>query len=596
MAWLTYTDAHGAPADFPLERDRTSIGRSTESDLVLADPSVSRSHAALLRRDGRFVLVDQESSLGVVVNGQATREHVLEDGDRILLGRQALCFRDPASLAVLTSSESDDEAGGDAFAWLPNLGPVREAVAALAGSNAAIPEVGNLQRAVAELTEDLGRARHQHETLVTLLRVSRLIHTVPELDRLLTLVVELGAKVLGAERGFLMLVDPATGELRSGASYNMQPADHASGTISHGIAGQVLADGRAAWSDDAGADPRFRTRRSVLDLGIRSVLCAPLRRRGSPAQGVLYLDRLQSDARFTPTDVESLSGLANIASSAIETARLKREEARRVRAEEELRHARELDGLKADFLSMISHDLRTPLTSIKSWAEILLDDWENLAAGERHRYLGIVNQECDRLTRLIDDLLDLQRMEAGRMDIQAHPCDAEGMIRQAAETYRAAAQSKGIALSWSCDPGLPQVLADPERIAQVLANLIGNALKFTPPNGKLRLSARGATSIDPDAMEGKTVTIDLRAAARTRFIRFSVADTGEGIPPQMQRRIFDRFRQVDAAQAGRPKGSGLGLSICREIVERHGGSIAVESQLGRGSTFSFLLPASLTEV
>jgi signal transduction histidine kinase len=136
------------------------------------------------------------------------------------------------------------------------------------------------------------------------------------------------------------------------------------------------------------------------------------------------------------------------------------------------------------------------------------------------------------------------------------------------------------------------VLADPEQVARVFSNLLNNALKFTPPGGTIRLSARAVSTQDPVARQGQTVTIDLDAMRFARFVRFSVTDTGEGIAPEMQRHIFDKFCQVEEAQAGRPKGSGLGLSISRDIVERHGGSIALESEPGKGSTFSFLLPVS----
>jgi signal transduction histidine kinase len=601
MAWLTYTDTQGAPADFPLDRERTCIGRNSENDLVLPDPTVSRLHATVLHREGRHILVDQKSSLGVVVNGNPVREHHLEDGDRILLGRQALCFRDPASLPELVEAASQDDSQTDTFSWHPNLQPLQQGVHEL---DAALKEAGvgpgpqleQVSRGLQRLEEDLGRTRHQHEILRTLLRVSRLVHSVSDPDQLLSLVVGLAVKVLAADRGFLMIREAEGEALSVGASHNMNPEEHSSGSVSYGIANQVLDDGKPLQSDDAVADPRFSARRSVLDLGIRSVLCAPLRCRGGPCRGVLYVDRLASDVPFAPEDLESLSGLANVAAVAIENARLHQEGARRIRAEEELRQAREIEVMKTDFLSMVSHDLRTPLTSIKSWTEILQDDWERIPSEERHRYLGIINQECDRLTRLIDGLLDLQRIESGRMEIVARPCDPEAMLAHAAETFGAAARAKGLDLGVKCEAGLPRVQADPERIAQVLTNLLGNALKFTPSGGKVQLAASLSSRDDRQSPQGRTVTVDLGALETARFVRFSVTDTGEGIPEEMQARIFEKFRQVESAQAGRPKGSGLGLSICREIVERHGGSVGLESQAGRGSTFSFLLPVSRTEV
>jgi signal transduction histidine kinase/pSer/pThr/pTyr-binding forkhead associated (FHA) protein len=600
MAWLTCTGPEGNIQQTPLTRDRTTMGRAADNHVVFPDLSVSRNHAVVLYRDGHYVLVDQNSSLGVVVNGEPAREHILQDGDRILLGRQALSFRDPASLPELTELEPEQEEP-DPFAWRPDLQPLRDSLEGLCTDT--LPPVGgvlqtklqDVQNRLEALEENLSRAHHQHEIVRTLLRVSRLIHSTHSREKVLQLVVQLAVKVLGAERGFLMLHDPNSDELVPSATSNMNQEEQVPGSISHGIGRQVLEAGKGLRSDDAVADPRFEARHSVLDLGIRSVLCVPLRRRAATPLGVLYVDRLSSEAPFAPEDLEALAGLADVASVAIENAGLHQESARRIRAEEELKQAKELEVLKEDFFSMISHDLRTPLTSIKSWAEILLDDWERIEPEERKRYLGIVNRECDRLTRLIDELLDMERMESGRLNIQAHPCRPAEMLTGTAEAFAAAAQAKGIQLTSSWEPKLPDVLADPERITQVLTNLLNNALKFTPEGGTITMSARAASTQDPTALQGQTVTIDLNALRSARFVRFSVTDTGEGIPAEMQCHVFEKFRQVDAAQPGRPRGAGLGLSISREIVERHGGSIAVDSQVGAGSTFSFLLPVAGTE-
>ncbi|TDI14211.1 MAG: FHA domain-containing protein, partial [Acidobacteria bacterium] len=573
----------------------TTLGRAADNHVVFPDLSVSRNHAVILHQDGRYVLVDQNSSLGVVVNNNPVRQHTLQDGDRILLGRQVLSFRDPTTLPEFTEMEPERQ-GPDPFAWSLDLQPLRDAVEALCddklptSGNALQDRLQDLQGHMRTLDENLSRAHHQHEIVRTLLRVSRLIHSTQEREKVLLLVVQLAVKVLGAERGFLMLRHPDSGELQPGATSNMNQEEHVPGSISHGIARQVMEAGKGLRSDNAVMDSRFEGQDSVLNLGIRSVVCVPLRRRAAVPLGILYVDRLTSEAPFAPEDLEALAGLADVASVAIENAGAAQEAARRIRAEEELRQARDMEALKEDFFSMISHDLRTPLTSIKSWAEILLDDWERIAPEERQRYLGIVNRECDRLTHLIDELLDMQRLEAGRLNIQAHPCRPEELLTGTAEIFAATADAKGIQLTSSCEPELPQVLADPERITQVFTNLLNNALKFTPEGGKIGLSAGAAGTQDPAALQGQTVTIDLNALRSTRFVRFSVTDTGEGIPPEMQRHIFEKFRQVDAAQSGRPRGSGLGLSICREIVERHGGSIAVESRLGGGSMFSFFLP------
>ena len=246
-------------------------------------------------------------------------------------------------------------------------------------------------------------------------------------------------------------------------------------------------------------------------------------------------------------------------------------------AKEELEKAnerlRELDKLKDNFLSTVSHELRTPLTSIKSFAEILLNYDEDITT--QKEFLGIINNECDRLTRLINDFLDLSKIQAGRMQWKTQPVSLESAVRTALTSAQPMIKKENLELILEISPNLPMVLCDADRVVQVMTNLLGNAIKFTPEGGKISIKVLPKTDEAGKAM-----------------VQVSIADTGLGIAEENFQKIFENFGQVGDILKDRPKGTGLGLPICKKIIEHYGGKIWVESQLGKGSTFCFTLPVA----
>lgn len=228
---------------------------------------------------------------------------------------------------------------------------------------------------------------------------------------------------------------------------------------------------------------------------------------------------------------------------------------------------KELDLMKSEFLNTVSHELRTPLTSIKAFAEILLDN-----VGEdpetQTEFLEIINKESDRLTRLINNLLDLSRIEAGRMKWDRDPLDLFEVVSTAVTSLRGAAEKKGLLLEVEIEEELPTV-GDRDKLIQVVTNLLGNAIKFTSEGGTVRVVASRK---------------DLLTA------RVEVQDSGVGIDPVYHESIFEKFSQVDSSETRDIKGSGLGLPIARSITEHHDGRLFVESELGQGSTFIVELP------
>jgi len=228
---------------------------------------------------------------------------------------------------------------------------------------------------------------------------------------------------------------------------------------------------------------------------------------------------------------------------------------------------RRLERVRRDFVANVSHELKTPLTAIQGFAETLLggaiDDTQN-----RQRFLEIILDHAQRLARLTDDLLELSQIEADRLKLEIRPLRVEEVIESCLETARVVAAEKEIELRFEKDRPLPEIAADRRRIAEVLQNLLDNAVQYTPSSGR----------------------VTVRTEASDNAVVVTVADTGIGIPQAEQSRIFERFYRVDRARSREAGGTGLGLAIARHLVEAHGGRLWVESEVGRGSQFHFAIP------
>jgi two-component system sensor histidine kinase KdpD len=275
--------------------------------------------------------------------------------------------------------------------------------------------------------------------------------------------------------------------------------------------------------------------------------------------GVVYLESRRVHA-WSPTDERLLVALANHAALALDNLHLL-DETRKVAA------LRELDRMKTELLGTVSHELRTPLGSIKGYATTLLTHGSKLRKDEQREFLEIIDSEADRLRDLIENLLDLSRLEAGVLRIDREPVRLAAAARDLCRKVELAAPNHEIQLDWPPDD--PPVNADQKRIYQVMQNLLTNAIKYSPNGGCITLSAR----------------VDRRELV------VSVADQGLGMPAAELDKIFDRFHRVQSAVSRGIGGTGLGLAICKGLVEAHGGRIWAESEgEGKGSTFRFTLP------
>jgi len=228
---------------------------------------------------------------------------------------------------------------------------------------------------------------------------------------------------------------------------------------------------------------------------------------------------------------------------------------------------RRLERVRQDFVANVSHELRTPISSIKGYAETLLegaiDDKDNV-----REFISIIYQDSNRLANLIDDLLDLAKIESGKMKMVFVPLDIKPILDRSLGVLEKPIKGKQLSVSLSIPDGIPKVLADDTRIAQVFLNLLDNAVKYTSDSGSIKVSI----------------------SLNDKFVQVDVSDTGMGIPEQDLPRIFERFYRVDKARSRELGGTGLGLSIVKHIVLSHGGQVWVKSELGQGTTFSFTIP------
>jgi signal transduction histidine kinase len=227
-----------------------------------------------------------------------------------------------------------------------------------------------------------------------------------------------------------------------------------------------------------------------------------------------------------------------------------------------------LDRLKDDFISTVTHELRTPLTSIRAMAEIL-QARPHLDADRRARFVSVIVMESERLTRLINQVLDLAKLESGAAEWHSGDVDLRALIEEAAAATGALLRERGVSLRLEMPAAVPTIRSDHDRLMQVLLNLLSNAAKFSP-------AGSGEVRVTLTVQQGR--------------LRIDVADNGIGIAPAHHESIFEKFRQVGDTLTDKPQGTGLGLPISRQIVERLGGRLRVDSQAGQGATFSFTLP------
>jgi signal transduction histidine kinase len=405
-----------------------------------------------------------------------------------------------------------------------------------------------------------GRVRR----LERILEISRELTSTVALEPLLEKIGAMAAELTDSAGSSILLRDMRTGELRFCTAAGVPPGQLAdiAVPIEGSIAGTVLTSREPLIVPDAQADPRhYGEVRQQSGLEVRSLLAVPLQIKDR-CIGVVEAVNKQGGQQFTQEDVETLMALAAQAAVAIENARL-------VGA---LRKAYDrlgqLDRLKSDFIAIASHELRTPLSLILLYAAVLRGQLGD-ASGTQ---VEAVQRAAMRLKNIIDTMLNLRYLETGQMDLAPARFDLRAEVARACDDYEALAETGGVELFANVPDGEVLVFADREKVRVMLDNLISNAVKFTPPGGRVRVVLGG---------QGDEVEV-------------AVIDTGVGIAPEELERIFDRFYQVEDPMTRRHGGMGLGLAIVRELVNLHGGRVWAESVPGQGSRFVVALPTRVS--
>jgi signal transduction histidine kinase/DNA-binding response OmpR family regulator len=413
--------------------------------------------------------------------------------------------------------------------------------------------------------------RERAAELVTINNITQALSTQLDKDRLIQLVGDQVRELFHAPIVYVSLLDRATMMLQFPYTHGEEAKPRPFGV---GLASQIIRTGQPLLINEDMEGNRAKLGIEQVGRMSASYLGVPIPS-GGQVIGVISVQSIDQEGRFTEADQRLLSTIASAVGVAFHNARLF-EEARLARAS-----AEEADAAKSSFLSTVSHELRTPLTSVLGFAKIirrrleerlfpLIPDVDHKVVQAKQQVvenLGVVVSEGERLTKLIDDVLDLAKIEAGKFTWNLTSVSLKDVIDRAVAATASLFEAKKLMLLRDLDPDLPTITGDQDRLIQVVINLISNAVKFTD-SGSIKCAAH----------------------QRDNDLVVSVTDSGIGIAPDDQPKVFEKFKQVGDTLTDKPKGTGLGLPICKEIVEYHGGRIWVESEPGKGSTFSFTLP------
>ncbi len=429
------------------------------------------------------------------------------------------------------------------------------------------------------------------EEVRALSEVSHAVSSSLDLGQVLCTIAEQAAKLCEADAGFINEYLEAAGEFRTSASWNASEAfvrsiQIAQVTLGKGATGRSAATGKPVQFPDILAEPEYPFRDILAREGYRAVLSVPMQRDGQIIGTVVVVRK--TPGTFSERHITLLSTFASQTTIAIEHARLYRDVTEKGRMLEEAnRH-------KSQFLANMSHELRTPMNAIIGFSEVLLDPSLQVTEEERVQFLTDILNSGRHLLGLINEVLDLSKIEAGRMELNFAPAALGDVLEAVQSTMRPLAAKKAIVFQVESDDKVGPFPMDAARVKQILLNLVGNAIKFTPDGGSVRvtahrvdLSTRQLVESSRPVDQSTTRPVDTDG----EWLEIAVADTGPGISPEDHERIFLEFQQAQTARdAAKPEGTGLGLALAKKFVELHGGRIWVRSDVGGGSIFTFTLP------
>jgi signal transduction histidine kinase/HAMP domain-containing protein len=404
------------------------------------------------------------------------------------------------------------------------------------------------------------------QKLKALGEIGQAVSSTLDLEKVLTSIVSHAVKLSETDNGAIFEFDERNQDLFLRATYQLsdelvRAIQEVRIRIEDTVVGRAVRRREPVQLPDVWAEPNYPVRDMLERMAVRGVLALPLMQERRVA-GALVVGR-KTPGPFSKETVEVLQMFTAQSVLAIRNARLFRE------IELANERLKELDRMKSHFLSNVSHELRTPLTAIEGLADNMLDGLTGPLTRKQASYMSGIKDSTERLERLINDLLDLSVIEAGKTELRPNNFSMLTLLQEVRSTLKPMADEKHIILEIASTNGNSTAWADRDKVTQVLTNLIGNAVKFTPGGGRVCMTA---------------------TPANDAWLRVSITDTGPGIPPEEAAKIFDEFYQMTQPGREKSKGVGLGLAISKKLVEMHGGKIRVESLAGEGSIFSFTVP------
>ncbi|MGH7740596.1 MAG: ATP-binding protein [Candidatus Eiseniibacteriota bacterium] len=437
------------------------------------------------------------------------------------------------------------------------------------------------QRELDETRTNLAREEREKDDVRTrlselsaLFQVSTTLNLQFKLDVILEIITRRVVSTLRAQQASIMIYNPETGLLETRASYGLESeyARHARKRMGEGIAGWVAERQESVLLNAQNTAETF-VRHYKANRNITSALSLPLRV-GDRCVGVLNVNRINHPEPFKEHHRQVLGMFAEHVGAVIDRAELMERLGERNRElEANVERLHESHRLKDVFLSTASHELKTPLTAVIAYAELLADHEQRLDTQQRSQFITRLRSEAQRLMALIDEILDLSRIESGKMNLRRRRLDVGALVHEAVETTRSMAAKYHVRLNEEYETGVPEIWADEVKIRQAVVNLLVNAVKFSPSESD----------------------VWLRVVAEPDCVRIEVTDVGPGIAPEDTTHIFQLFGQGVRETSEQRGGLGIGLHLVKRLTELHGGHVGVNSKAGEGSTFWIRLPLAGAE-
>lgn len=533
LPWLRLIDAEAGSLDrvYPIDGDIITIGRKADNDIVLNDPTASRKHARIAR-DGETLTIENLSKNNPVrINGQNTERSPIVHGDRIGMGTSELVLEFP--------QQSSEETASRNRPWI---------VVDAADKNILLSDIDE------QSLRDLQRAKRN---LSSLYRADQIISASLSTHELYDAALDIAmAEMPAIHRCSLHLFDPETEALECKTSRSRdsgsQPGEQQD--FSRTLLDMVLHDRKAVLTYDAQGDDRFDSAQSIAALSIRSAMCVPIQV-NDKLTGVIQVHSLDPCQFFDVHDLKLLTAFGMMAGVAIENARLY----------EELDAERERQEERAGVMQVMMHELKSPIGAVRMMVDVLLG--KMVPEDKAPDFLKRIARRLDQMLAWIKDALDLSQAKAGDKLAEPRRLDLCDVVTEMAEEHREQAEGKGLAFELEGSDSPVELLTDERGLRLVISNLLSNAVKYTS-SGSIRVCV---ASEPPNAL-------------------LRVEDTGIGIPEKDVPKLFGEFFRASNARKSDIEGSGVGLASVKCIVERAGGSVAVDTREGGGTRFAVRIP------